>query len=56
MSIENKGQKYIIDLKNQAVTEEATSFDSSNSDFEEEWIEKHDMGSIKMNDEGILEL
>jgi len=36
ISIENKGRKYIIDLKNQAVNEEATSSDSLYSDSEEE--------------------
>jgi hypothetical protein len=48
--------KYIIDLKNQAINEEATSSDSLDSNSEKEWTEKQNQDLMEPNNKGILEL
>lgn len=57
LSIESDGHKYVIDLRNQSVSEE---LESSNSDSEDsnrwEWGSAGDRGGKEPNEEGVLEL
>lgn len=52
--IENKGKNYVIDLRNQAVSEEIASFDSKLEGGE--IGEGEERGFMDPTDEGVLDL
>lgn len=57
LSIESEGSKYVIDLRNQAVSEELASSDSDSDDSHDyEWGSEDGKGKMEPNDEGVLEL